>query len=116
MRLTLLSLALFGGLAACGHRAPAKAPPGPPAVDFARDVQPVLAKHCVSCHGPDKQKGGLRLDSREGWQTGGDSGPARVPGKRDECKRGQAISYAERDLKMPPKRKLKESEIADLKL
>ncbi|MEQ1854778.1 MAG: protein-disulfide reductase DsbD domain-containing protein, partial [Chthoniobacteraceae bacterium] len=32
-------------------------------------------------HGPDKQKGGLRLDSRAGWENGGDSGPAIVPGK-----------------------------------
>ena len=32
--------------------------------DFARDVQPILAKHCVRCHGPKKQEGGLRLDVR----------------------------------------------------
>ncbi|HSJ04942.1 MAG TPA: c-type cytochrome domain-containing protein, partial [Verrucomicrobium sp.] len=33
-------------------------------VDFTRDVQPLLKEHCLSCHGPDKQRGGFRLDSR----------------------------------------------------
>ncbi len=83
---------------------------------FEQRIRPLLIANCIECHGPDKQKGGLRLDSRAGWQTGGDSGPALVPGKIAESKLWQAVSYADRDLKMPPKRKLKESEIADLKL
>ena len=36
----------------------------PKPVDFDRDVKPIFAKHCVSCHGPDKQKNGLRLDRK----------------------------------------------------
>src|SRR5436189_69231 len=56
----------------------------PPAVDFARDVWPVLRRSCVDCHGPDKQKGELRLDSRAAVLKGGESGPAVVPGKPDE--------------------------------
>lgn len=83
---------------------------------FEQRIRPLLLANCIDCHGPDKQKGGLRLDSRAGWQTGGDSGPAIAPGKLTESKLWQAISYADRDLKMPPKRKLKDSEIADLKL
>ncbi len=83
---------------------------------FEQRIRPLLIANCIECHGPDKQKGGLRLDSRDGWQTGGDSGPALVPGKIAESKLWQAVSYADRDLKMPPKRKLKESEVADLKL
>lgn len=83
---------------------------------FEQRIRPLLLANCIDCHGPDKQKGGLRLDSRAGWQTGGDSGPALVPGKLAESKLWQAVSYADRDLKMPPKRKLKESEVADLKL
>jgi hypothetical protein len=44
-------------------------------IDFPRDVQPVLDKHCVSCHGPKKQAGGLRLDSaRNPWWTFGYNG------------------------------------------
>ncbi|MBE2282310.1 MAG: DUF1553 domain-containing protein [Prosthecobacter sp.] len=83
---------------------------------FEQRIRPLLIENCIECHGPDKQKGGLRLDSRGGWQTGGDSGPAVVPGKLDQSKLWHAVSYLDRDLKMPPKRKLKDSEIADLKL
>ncbi len=83
---------------------------------FEQRIRPLLIANCIDCHGPDKQKGGLRLDSRAGWQTGGDSGPAITPGKLDASHLFRAISYTDRDLKMPPKRKLKDSEIADLKL
>ncbi len=83
---------------------------------FEQHIRPLFIANCIDCHGPDKQKGGLRLDSRAGWQTGGDSGPAIVPGKITDSKLWQAVSYMDRDLKMPPKRKLKDSEIADLKL
>ena len=48
-------------LAAAVSADPGAAPPQP-VVDFGRDVRPIFAKHCVSCHGPDKQKNGLRLD------------------------------------------------------
>ncbi len=83
---------------------------------FEQRIRPLLIANCIDCHGPDKQKGGLRLDSRPGWQSGGDSGPAVVPGKIEESPLWRAVTYHDRDLKMPPKRKLKESEVADLKL
>ncbi len=83
---------------------------------FEQRIRPLLIANCIDCHGPDKQKGGLRLDTRAGWQTGGDSGPAITPGKLDASHLFRAVSYTDRDLKMPPKRKLKDSEIADLKL
>src|SRR4051812_29901588 len=51
---------------------------------FEKSVRPVLADQCLKCHGPQKQKGGLRLDSRATALSGGDSGPAIVPGKPDE--------------------------------
>src|SRR5688500_15043359 len=50
---------------------------------FESKIRPVLAEHCIGCHGAKKQKGGLRLDSRAAWAKGGDSGPAVVPGKAD---------------------------------
>src|SRR5262245_60681917 len=52
----------------------------PLAVDFARDIQPILAGRCVSCHGPKKQESGLRLDSGTGLLRGGDNGAAVTPG------------------------------------
>ena len=50
---------------------------------FESKVRPLLIEHCYECHGDKKQKGGLRLDSMPGWQTGGDSGPVIVPGQPD---------------------------------
>jgi hypothetical protein len=49
---------------------------------FEAKIRPLLAEHCLECHSvaAGKQKGGLLLDSKWGWETGGDSGPALVPG------------------------------------
>jgi ankyrin repeat protein len=41
-----------------------------PKVDFARDIQPLFQKHCISCHGPDQQSRGLRLDQRSSAMEG----------------------------------------------
>src|SRR5207249_1243572 len=55
---------------------------GPPGdVDYLRDVKPILASHCYTCHGAIKQKGGLRLDTATLLRDGGDTGPVVVPGK-----------------------------------
>src|SRR4051812_18027614 len=43
---------------------------------FEKRIRPVLVEHCYKCHGGGKEiKGGLRLDTRQGWESGGDSGP-----------------------------------------
>jgi mono/diheme cytochrome c family protein len=49
-------------------------------VDFRAQVFPILEKSCISCHGPDKQKGGLRLDSRAATLKGGEDGVVLVAG------------------------------------
>src|SRR5690242_9767611 len=58
----------------------ASADPLPPAagrpIEYARDVRPILAKHCYRCHGPQRQKGGLSLHSKAKALAGGDGGPA----------------------------------------
>ena len=52
---------------------------------FEKEIQPILAKACIECHGPDKARGRLRLDSREAALAGGKSGlPAIVPGKPEK--------------------------------
>lgn len=51
---------------------------------FSSAIAPVLNDKCVVCHGPEKSKGGLRLDSFEALAKGGDAGPAIVPGKSSE--------------------------------
>jgi formylglycine-generating enzyme required for sulfatase activity len=50
-------------------------------VDFRVSVKPILEATCLSCHGPEKPKGDLRLDTRAGALEGGEKGPALVPGK-----------------------------------
>jgi cytochrome c553 len=80
---------------------------------FEKKVRPLLAERCLDCHSADKKvKGGLRLDTREGWLQGGDAGPAIVPGKPDDSLLITAIRYTDRDLQMPEKRKLPAEEIA----
>ena len=78
---------------------------------FIDQVQPILASRCISCHGPDKAEGGLRLDSRAAAVKGGDSGPALVPGKPDQSLLLMAVKRTHKILEMPPKQKLSISDI-----
>src|SRR5687767_7548131 len=50
-------------------------------IDFDRDIDPIFTKHCYACHGPKKQKAGLRLDVAVDALRGSDSGVVIVPGK-----------------------------------
>ena len=81
---------------------------------FHDKVKPLLSSRCISCHGPDKQKGSLRLDSRTAALKGGDNGPALVPGKPAESLLLRAVMHAAPDLEMPPKEKLTPTDIAVL--
>ena len=75
----------------------------PEPVDFSRDVQPLLAKRCVACHGPDTQEAGLRLDNRAGAISELASGSrAIVPGTAAESEVLARITSADPDLQMPP--------------
>ena len=80
---------------------------------FESQVRPLLIQNCQSCHGEKKQEAGLRLDSRDALLTGGDTGPSIVPGKPDESLLIQAVRH-DGEIKMPPKKKLAESQIAAL--
>ena len=73
----------------------------------------LLAARCHECHGPQKQKGNLRLDSRAAVLAGGDTGPAVVLAKPDESLLVDAIRYGE-TYQMPPKSQLPAEEIATL--
>lgn len=86
-------------------------------VDFFRDVRPILAGRCFECHGPQKQKNGLRLDAKAHALKGGEEHkPLFVPGKSAESVIIRFVSGADPDLRMPPKGEmLSAAEIATLK-
>jgi mono/diheme cytochrome c family protein len=92
----------------------AAAPPAPGANDFfEKSVRPLLSSNCYECHGPKKQRGGLRLDSRAALLTGGDSGPAVVPGHPEKSLLVKAVHY-KGELKMPPKGQLTPKQVTAL--
>src|SRR5262245_8735196 len=73
-------------------------------VDFEQQIKPILELDCVRCHGPEKPKGKLRLDTKEGALKGGDNGPALVPGKPDQSPLYKStILPADDENRMPPK-------------
>jgi hypothetical protein len=81
---------------------------------FENEIRPIFVEHCYECHGPDTAEAGLRLDSRHGWATGGDNGPAIIPGEPAKSLLLKAVGYADVDLRMPPEGKLSETQIARL--
>jgi mono/diheme cytochrome c family protein len=99
---------------ASGARADEPAPTEEQARFFEAKVRPVLAEQCAKCHGPDKQKSGLRVDSRAALLEGGDSGPAVVPGKPAESRLIAAVRHDDDAPKMPPSRTLPSEQVADL--
>jgi mono/diheme cytochrome c family protein len=81
---------------------PARLPAAEP-VDYLRDVKPILAQNCYACHGPDKQRAGLRLDTAAAALHGGNSGPALVPGSSADSLLVKAVTGAGDVKVMPPK-------------
>ena len=78
----------------------------PAAVDYEKDVRPVLGGSCLECHGPDTQKSGFRVDQRSVLLKGGDSGLAAiVPGKPKASPLLEAVKSSDPDTRMPPKGK-----------
>ena len=67
-------------------------------VDYARDVKPIFAAHCASCHGPTKPKSDLRLDVYARIKQGGNSGPAIAPGKSADSLLIHAVTGSKPDV------------------
>lgn len=84
--------------------------------DFAKDVQPVLARRCVMCHGTAQQLAGVRLDNGADALKGGYSGPVIVPGKAVDSKLLERITSTKSGFRMPPVGEpLNEREVATLR-
>src|SRR5439155_14479254 len=77
--------------------------PERPKIDFARDIEPIFAERCYSCHGPEKQKGGLRLDRKADALKGGDSGKAILPGQSALSLLISNVAGLNPETVMPPK-------------
>lgn len=110
--LLICSVALLKGISVA-----AATEPSPDQLAFFEGkVRPLLIKHCYECHSTEtkKLKGGLLLDSKEGWMAGGDSGEAIEPGNPNESRLIESVRYKNSHLQMPPKYQLSEAEISVL--
>ncbi|MCY2981431.1 MAG: PSD1 and planctomycete cytochrome C domain-containing protein [Planctomycetota bacterium] len=110
--LLICSFALLNGISV----ATATEPSPDQLAFFEGKVRPLLIKHCYECHSAEtkKLKGGLLLDSKEGWMAGGDSGEAIEPGNPNESRLIESVRYKNSHLQMPPKYQLSEAEISVL--
>src|SRR5258708_2474523 len=73
---------------------------------FEKNIRPVLASKCYSCHSAksERVKGGPPLDTRDGPRGGGDNGPAVVPRSLEKSLLIAAIRYTDKDTQMPPQK------------
>src|SRR5262245_30745810 len=95
------TLVPFAGLCVVATGLAVGPPPGKTEADA--EARSILAAHCVKCHGPVKQKGGLRFDSRDGLLGKGDSGsPAVAPGRPDASEMIRRVTATDAGVRMPP--------------
>jgi len=84
-------------------------------VDFSKEIKPILESSCLSCHGEEKPKGGLRLTTRAMAVKGGENGTALVPGKPGESPiLSSTLLRPDDENVMPPKGVLLTKEQTDL--
>ena len=124
MKFSVLFLFSFSIL--WGEQPPPQPTPSPPQVnlavktviqapDFHREVRNILERSCISCHGAESQKGGLRLDTLSLAKEGGDSGPAIVPGNKEESLLLERVHLpVDDDEIMPPKEGPLSAEFKDI--
>ena len=103
MMRNLLTASLLSVVCLLGTQGAVTAADSEAAVDYARHVQPIFARACVNCHGPEKQRGGLRLDTAASLCEGGDSGPTVVAGNSAKSRLYQAITGTDGVAVMPAK-------------
>ena len=109
LRLLLPACALGLIWAVAVHR-PATAQGGPDrppgtarTIDYAADVKPILEARCYACHGPKKQKAGLRLDEKAAALRGGSDGVEAIrPGHGAESDLVRRVASLDPEERMPP--------------
>src|ERR1051325_8414079 len=78
-------------------------PPASAPVDFSRDIKPIFEASCIKCHGRGKAKGGFKLDTRETFLKGGESGPVAIAGQSAQSHLIEVVSGLDPDNVMPAK-------------
>ena len=97
-----LTLASVCGLALMQAAEPGTTQINPDGLElFEKRIRPVLLENCLTCHGSEQAMAGLRLDFRGGWEKGGQSGPAIVPGQPDLSPLIRAIRHDGSQASMP---------------
>src|SRR5665213_3974176 len=81
---------------------------------FEARIRPLLIDNCLKCHGEEKQKGGLRLDSHAAILKGGKKGLVLTPGKPENSRLITAVTYKDPDLQMPPDDQLSDEQVRAL--
>ena len=74
-------------------------------VTYTKDIKPVLEKACFKCHGEEKQKAKLRVDSVDAIKKGSENGPVIVVGKSDKSSLVHTVAGLVEDMQMPPEGK-----------
>src|SRR5689334_487650 len=97
----LAAATITTGLVAWGSVQAQSSSAAQPAVDFARDIQPILQANCYECHGPQKTKAHLRLDSRGGIMKGGETGAIIVAGNSEHSLIVRRVLGLDGDDRMP---------------
>src|SRR5262245_53222177 len=72
-------------------------------VTYAKDIKPIFESSCLRCHGSERPKAGLRLDSLESALKGSKDGKVIVPGKSQESQLVIAVARLDEEKAMPPK-------------
>ncbi len=77
-------------------------PPATNQVNFASDIKPILEQSCLRCHGPERPKGGFRLDNRESALKGGHDGEVIIPGNSAKSRLIHYVGRLDPEMAMPP--------------
>ena len=114
MSTRILLLGLIGIASLYAQASDQKAPPRKPkadAVNYYRDIEPILKANCESCHQASMAAGGLRVDAPENLLQGGASGKAVVPGKAERSLLYTRLTVTT-DKRMPPVGMVTEEQLA----
>ena len=103
--LVVLGLSIAGPAANATEIDFSKLPPPAAAkgVTYGKDIRPLFEASCLRCHGQERPKAGLRLDSLEGALRGSKDGQVIVPGKSEKSALVIAVAQLDPEKSMPPK-------------